>query len=230
MRKLISLEIKKFKLYSYLKGVLITNFVIMGFLCLIYFGEKSDGNIAFVSYESAFADFGSLIRAAFTIFASVLIARLFIEEYKSKSITLMFMYPIKRKKIMIAKLLIVAGFTFLTIFFSNILVGSAFYLADSFLHFVPKALTAKVLTDGLIAMTLGAIASAGMALIPLFFGMRKKSVPTTIVSAIILVSLTSSTSNDVTVFSFIAIPISLAVIGCLIAYFSIRNIEKVDVN
>ena len=230
MRKLITLEIKKFKLFSYLNGVLITNFVIMGFLCMLYFGEKNDGNIAFVSYETAFTDFGSLIRAAFTIFASVLIARLFIEEYKSNSITLMFMYPIKRKKIMIAKLLIVACFTFLTIFLSNILIGSAFYLADSYFHFVPKTLTFEVLRDGLISMTLGAIASAGMALIPLFFGMWKKSVPATIISAIILVSLASSTSNDVTVFSFIAIPISLAVIGCLIAYFSIRNIEKMDIN
>ncbi|MFJ7725098.1 ABC transporter permease [Neobacillus sp. NPDC097160] len=230
MRKLISLEIKKFKLYSYLKGILITNFVIMGFLCLIYFGEKSDGNIAFVSYETAFTDFGVLIRAAFIIFASVLIARLFIEEYKSNSITLMFMYPIKRKKIMMAKLLIVACFTFFTIFFSNIFIGGAFYLADSYFHFVPKALTVEVVKDGMISMILGAIAAAGIALIPLFFGMRKKSVPATIISAIILASLTNSTNNDVTVFSFIAIPISLAAIGCLIAYFAIRNIEKVDVN
>ncbi|MFZ7946180.1 ABC transporter permease [Neobacillus sp. 19] len=230
MRKLISLEIKKFKLFSYLKGVVITNFVIMGFLCLIYFGEKSDGNIAFVSYETAFTDFGSLIRAAFTIFASVLIARLFIEEYKSNSISLMFMYPINRKKIMVAKLLIVACFTFLTIFLSNIFIGTAFYLADAYLHFVPRALTTQLLIDGFISMTLGAIASAGMALIPLYFGMWKKSVPATIISAIIMVSLTSSTNNGVTVFSLIAIPISLAVVGCLIAYFSIRNIEKVDIN
>ncbi|WHY87365.1 ABC transporter permease [Neobacillus novalis] len=230
MRKLISLEIKKFKLFSYLKGVGIANLVIMGLLCLIYFAEKSEGTIAYGSYEMAFAAFGSIIRPTFIIFAAVLISRLIIDEYKSNSITLMFMYPINRKKIIVSKLIIVASFTFLTIFLSNLLIGSVFYLVDSYLHFVPKELTAEVLKDGLLSMTLEAIASAGMALIPLYFGMRKKSVPTTIVSAIILVSLTSSSTGGVNLFAFIAIPISLAVIGCLIAYFSFRNIEKVDVN
>ncbi|MBO0959806.1 ABC transporter permease [Neobacillus sp. MM2021_6] len=230
MRKLISLEIKKFKLYSYLKAVGIANLVIMGLLCLIYFMEKSEGTLAFGSYEMAFAAFNSIIRPTFIIFAAVLISRIIIDEYKSNSITLMFMYPISRKKIMIAKLVIVACFTFFTIVLSNLIIGSLFYLVDSYLHFVPKELTAEVLKNGLIQMILEAIASAGMALIPLYFGMRKKSVPTTIVTAIIMVSLTSSSADGVNLFAFIAIPIALALIGCLIAYLSIRNVEKVDIN
>lgn len=229
MRKLIGLEIKKFKLFSYLKNVLIADLVIMGILCLVYFVDKSERGNAFGSYETAFTDFGSLIRATFTIFTAVIISRIFIDEFKNNTITLLFMYPIKRKKIMIAKLAIVACFAFLTIFLSTIVIGSAFYLADSLFHFVPVGLTSKVLMDSLISMTLGAIASAGMSLIPLYFGMKKKSVPATIVSAIILVSLTSSTTNSVFAFSYIFIPISLAVIGCLVAYFSIRNIEEVDI-
>lgn len=230
MRKLISLEIKKFKLFSYLKNVLIADVVIMGMLCLIYFAEKSDGNIAYGSYSMAFAMFGSIIRPTFIIFAAVLIARIIIDEYKSNTIMFLFMYPISRKKIIVAKLMIVACFTFLTILLSNLLIGSVFYLVDSYLHFVPKALTVEVLKDGMINMTLGAFASAGMALIPLYFGMRKKSVPTTIVSAIILVSLTSSSAKEVSLLSFIAVPISLALAGCIIAYISFKNIEKVDIN
>ncbi|CAH2716186.1 hypothetical protein BACCIP111895_03370 [Neobacillus rhizosphaerae] len=229
MRKLISLEIKKFKLFSYLKSVGIADLIIMGLLCVIYFAEKSEGTFAYGSYESAFTMIGSIIRPTFIIFAAVLISRLIIDEYKSNSITLMFMYPINRKKVMISKLTIVACFTFLTIFLSNILLGSVFYLVDSYLHFVPEALTVEVLKDSLFSMTLEAVASAGMALIPLYFGMRKKSVPATIVSAIIMVSLTSSSTNGVNLFAYIAIPISLAAIGSLIAYYSFRNIEKVDV-
>lgn len=230
MRKLIGLEIKKFKLFSYIKNVLIVNVVVLGVLGLLYFAEKSDGNIAFPSYDMAFGAFGSLIRSIFIIFAGVLISRLIIDEYKSNSISLMFMYPINRKKIIIAKLIIVSCFTFLTIFLSNLFVGTMFYLADSYFHFVPKALTSDVLVSGLLSMTLGAIASAGMALIPLYFGMRKKSVPTTIVSAIVLVSVTSSSADNVNIFSFIFVPIALAIAGCVIAYFSFRNIEKVDIN
>jgi ABC-type transport system involved in multi-copper enzyme maturation permease subunit len=225
VRKLISLEIKKFKLYSYLRGVLTANLVIMGFLFLVHYsGEKLD------SYEMAFLEIGTLVRAIFTIFAAVLISRLFIEEYKNNSIMLMFMYPIKRKKIMIAKIAIVAAFSFFVIFFSNILIGTVFYFVNSYAHILSETLTTEMLYKSLLHMTFEAIASAGISLIPLFFGMRKKSVPATIVSAIILASLTSSTNAGVTAFSYIAIPISLAIIGCLIAYFSIRNVERTDIN
>ncbi|MBV7508307.1 hypothetical protein KW850_24115 [Bacillus sp. sid0103] len=103
-------------------------------------------------------------------------------------------------------------------------------LADSYFHFVPEALTFQVLVDGFISMILGAIASAGIALIPLFFGMLKKSVPATIISSIIVVSLTNSSNNNVSVFSYIVIPLALAAVGCAFAYFTIRNIEKVDIN
>lgn len=230
MRKLISLEMKKFKLFSYLKNVLIADVVIMGVLCMIYFAEKSEGNMAFPDYATAFAAMGSIIQPVFIIFSAVLISRIIIDEYKSNSITLLFMYPISRKKIMTAKLTIVACFAFVTIVFSNLLIGSVFYLVDSFVHFVPESLTVGVLKHSLISLGLGALASAGMALIPLYFGMRKKSVPTTIVSAIILVSLTNSSFDGVNVFTFIVVPIALAIAGALIAYFSFRNIEKVDIN
>ncbi|WP_251555453.1 ABC transporter permease [Neobacillus muris] len=230
MRKLIRLEIKKFKLFSYLKSVGIANAAMMGMLCLIYFAEKSEGGIAFPNYEVTFELLGSIVRPVFIIFAAVLISRLIIEEYKSKSITLLFMYPIHRKKLIIAKLMIVACFTFLAIMLSTFFIGTVFYLADSIWHFVPEALTLGQVTGIFFDLILSAIASAGMALIPLYFGMKKKSVPTTIVSAIILVSLTNSTADDVDIYRFIAIPIALALTGCLIAYFSFRNIEKIDVN
>ncbi|MCM3765069.1 ABC transporter permease [Neobacillus niacini] len=229
MRKLISLEIKKYKLFSYLKGVAIANLAIMAMLCLVYYGEKVEGVVAYENYEMAFGVIGSIIRPVFIIFAAVLISKLIIDEYRSNSISLMFTYPINRKKIIIAKLAIVASFTFLTIVLSNLLIGSVFYLVDSYLHFVPEALTGKVLTDSLITMTLEAIASAGMALIPLYFGMRKKSTVAPIVSAIVMVSLINSTVNGVNLVTFIVIPIALAIIGCAIAYFSFRNIENVDV-
>jgi ABC-type transport system involved in multi-copper enzyme maturation permease subunit len=231
VRKLISLEIKKYKLFSYLKGVAIANLAIMGLLVLVYYGERVEGIVAYENYEMAFAVIGSIIRPVFIIFAAVLISRLIIDEYRSNSISLMFTYPISRKKIIISKLVIVASFTFLTMIFSNLLIGSVFYLVDSYFNFVPEELTTEVLTGALLTMTLEAIASAGMALIPLYFGMRKKSTVAPIVAAIVMVSLTNSTvDGGANMFSFIAVPIGLAIIGCAIAYFSFRNIEKVDVN
>ena len=41
-----------------------------------------------------------------------------------------------------------------------------------------------------------AIATAGMSLIPLYFGMRKRSVPTTIVSSLIVVAIAMNTNPE----------------------------------
>jgi ABC-type transport system involved in multi-copper enzyme maturation permease subunit len=228
--KLINLEIKKFKLFHYLKGVAFANLGFIGLLSLIYFLEKNDGNVPFKSYDMSFTIIGTMVRATFIIFASVLIVKLIIDEYKTKSIEVMFTYPISRKKIMIAKLSIVMLFTFSTVLLSSLFIGGLFYFADSVVQFVPEELTREALNDQLISMFLGSLATAGLSLIPLFFGLRKKSVPATIVSSILLVALTNSASNDFTLFSIIAIPLSLAAVGILIAFLSIRNIEKVDVS
>ncbi|MFZ0447568.1 MAG: hypothetical protein WAM95_23600 [Bacillus sp. (in: firmicutes)] len=68
-----------------------------------------------------------------------------------------------------------------------------------------------------------------MSLIPLFFGMRKRSVPTTIISSIFIVVLVCSNSNGLSLNDIIAITLSLASIGLFIAYPAIQNIEKMDV-
>ncbi|MNH42650.1 hypothetical protein D3C79_1043880 [compost metagenome] len=76
---------------------------------------------------------------------------------------------------------------------------------------------------------MNAIAASGISLIPLYFGMRKYSIPTTIISSIIIVSVTSSNSGNFTLNDIIIIPITLAIVGLGIAYLAIRNVEKVDV-
>ncbi|MNO04864.1 hypothetical protein D3C81_2260380 [compost metagenome] len=59
--------------------------------------------------------------------------------------------------------------------------------------------------------------------------MRKLSVPVTIVSAVLIVGLLSSNTNGFTPNSIIAIPVALCLIGILIAYITIRNVDTKDV-
>ena len=46
-----------------------------------------------------------------------------------------------------------------------------------------------------MTIVINALASTGMGLIPLYFGMRKKSVPATIVSAVLIVSIVCSNNG-----------------------------------
>lgn len=230
MLKLIKLEIKKFKLAGYLKTVMFINLGIMIALCGIYFAKKSEGITTLGTYKESFEMIGVLVRAAFIVFASVLISKLIIDEYRNNTISILFTYPINRKKIMLAKILLIAGFTFVNILLSSVFIGFMFFLADLGLNFVPEQLTSGTLTESIIQMPLTAFAAAGMGLIPLYFGMIKKSVPVTIVTSILLISLTNTTVDDFTLSKILAIPIVLGLIGVLVAYFSVRNIDHVDID
>ena len=83
------------------------------------------------------------------------------------------------------------------------------------------------------ATFINAFMISGISLIPLFFGMRKKSTPTTITSAVIIGMLISSNfgsgNGQVSMFNFIAIPIVLCLLGIFISYLSYRKIDKIDV-
>jgi len=225
---LIKLELKKFKIQGSIRGAMIANLVILGFIAIINFGERAEGKIAFNNYVFAFSIIDSLVKSTFIIFASALIAKYVIEEYKSKTIMVLFMYPINRKKLIISKLLVITIFTFVSIVISEIFIGGVLCLINNIYELIPDKLTITLVINNLKNICINALAASGMSLIPLYFGMRKKSVPATIISSILIVSIVCGNNGGFSLSSIIAIPLSLAVIGVGIAYLSIRNIENVD--
>ena len=229
MLKLIKLEMKKFKMGGYVRSSLITNVIILGVICLISYVENLEGAVVFEDYAMALQLIETIIRATYIIFAAVLISRLVINEYKNKSITVLFMYPINRKSLIIAKLLIVVIFTFVNIVAANIFVGGGFYLVDQFAQVVPDQLTLSGLGKHSASVVMNALATSCMSLIPLYFGMRKFSGSTTIISSIFIVLIVCQNMNGFTLNSIVFVPITLAVIGAIIAYLAIRNIENKDV-
>jgi ABC-type transport system involved in multi-copper enzyme maturation permease subunit len=231
MLRLMKLEIKKNKFGRSLRGVAIANIGIIAFLTLIYLAEQSEGTEAFANYQSAFAIIDIFVRATFMMFASVWISKLVIEEYKNKTISLMFMYPINRKKIMASKLAIVFIYTFLCVVGSNLVISLLLYGVDQAYQLVPEPLTKEVAVRGLGNIFISALSTAGMSLIPLFFGMLKKSVPATIVAALLLNTVvTSNWGEGASLYSVVAVPLSLAAVGIYIAFLSIRKINSKDLS
>ncbi len=228
MLNLMRLEIKKYKLGSYIKGAVIANFIILSFMLLIMFISKTEGDTDFENYQDILPVIDSFIRGTFIIFAATLIAKLIIGEYKSKTITTLFMYPISRKKLIAAKLAIIILFTFCSIVISNLFVTSIFCFISERYHLIPVTLTVSTITQHAPSVVMNAIAASGMCLIPLYFGMKKNSTSTTIISSLLIVMIVSSSNGNFSLNDIIVIPLSLAVIGISVAYFAIRNIEKVD--
>ncbi|ACM14764.1 ABC transporter permease [Bacillus paranthracis] len=229
MLHLMKLELKKFKLGWYVKRAIIANIVILAVMIFVSIIAQVEGDAEIRNPETILLMASTIVRATFIIFGSVLIARLIIGEYKNKTILLMFSYPINRKKMMASKLAITAIVTFITVIVSNILVVGIFFGIDSYFSILPNSFTVDQLVQEGIKLVPLAIATAGMSLIPLCFGMRKRSVPTTIVSSLIVVSIAMNSNPEFSTATFLPLQLALAAIGVAIAYYGIKNIEKEDI-
>lgn len=147
MSNLMRLEMKKFKLGSYIKSAIITNFIVAAVLVAALFISKAEGELAFQNYPEALSAIDSMVRGTFIIFASTLISKLIISEFKNKTITTLFLYPINRKKLIAAKLAIVIVFTFCAIIISNVFITAVFSFVSNSFNFIPDTLTVAMIAQ-----------------------------------------------------------------------------------
>jgi ABC-type transport system involved in multi-copper enzyme maturation permease subunit len=226
----MKLEMKKFKMKGYVKAVAITTFVLLCFMLLICLTSQNETELNFLSFIEVIDMVDSLVRAVYVVFAGTLLAKYIIDEYKNKTITILFMYPINRKKIMLAKLLLVGITIFFTMLLSNLILSSILYIFATFTGTITNAIEIHQLLIKAINVIIIDLGLTGMSLISLYFGMRGKSVKATIVTSIILVSIVGSNWGEAfSLVTIIYVPIILGIIGIAIAYMAIRNVDNVDV-
>ncbi|ASA20091.1 ABC transporter permease [Paenibacillus donghaensis] len=229
MLKLMTLEIRKFKLGGLFKAVLIANLVILAFMIMVIFIDQGEIDPTFATFSEVFDGLSVFVKTTFIIFASVLLSKLVIEEYRSNTISLLFMYPIPRKSLMTAKLIIVFLFTLVNIIVSNIVLGAIIVGINHFVEVIPGTISLQDAGTELVTIMADAVYAAGISLIALFVGMRKKSVSATIVTAVLVASLISSGWGDFRLGNLVGVSVSLGLVGMVIAYLSIRNVESEDI-
>jgi ABC-type transport system involved in multi-copper enzyme maturation permease subunit len=125
--------------------------------------------------------------ASFSIFSSVLFSKFVIEEYKEDSLYLLFSYPLSRKKVFLSKIILCIS---LTLLFS--IASQAFaYLVFMFTESIVPIMNNDVFTWNLLIAALPNIFIVGLqsvlvGLIAMQIGFIKRSLPTTIVSAVVI--------------------------------------------
>ncbi|WBW97192.1 ABC transporter permease [Oceanirhabdus sp. W0125-5] len=229
MFNLLKLELKRFNIKNKIKIGTICNLSIFVLLCLIFFIDNVEGKIVFKDYNELFSVITTFTNVTFMIYASVLISELIISEYKNKTITLLFTYPVNRKKLLISKLIIIGIFTFISIIISTILLFISFYIVQLITNSTLGQLTYKMQIAQLGTLTVSALTNSAISMIPLYFGMRKKSTVATILSAVLLSGFLYSNNGGFTISSIIIIPIAMMLVGLFVAYMALRNIENKDV-
>ncbi|KJB89545.1 hypothetical protein AZ66_01115 [Paenibacillus sp. E194] len=229
MRNLIGLELRKHHIGGYIRNAIIANIVAIAILFLMLYSPNMMEEVVFADYTSLFVGVDSFVRMIFIVFAAVLISRFIIDEYKSKTINILFMYPISRKKILLSKLAIIAIFTFSNIVVSEIVLNAILLTANTIVPIIQEPLTLSIIGGGALKLIMNAMAASIMSLIPLYFGMKKYSTPTTIMSSLLIVSIVCSNNGGVSLNSIIIIPIILALIGAFVTFMTIKKVDHVDV-
>lgn len=233
MLKLMKLEYQKHHLSQYFKMVAIWILIIFGLVALMGWGSRKEIEPMFPTYTDFMTLTNIFIRIVFITFSAVLLSRLVIDEYKNKTIHLLFTYPLQRKKLMQAKLLIVLIFCFVSIVMATFVISLLIFFVSPHLYLVENPVKMNEIISTIPLTLINAVMMAGISLIPLFFGMRKKSTAATITWAVIIGLLINSTvstgGEEFSLSQFIVIPTILCLFGLLIGYLSYRKVDKIDV-
>lgn len=235
MLKLIKLEFKKDNFKSMVRGAVILTICLVLLMALFgIIGEMvEDEEIIFENAAMVVSLADMLVRASYIIFAGVLVAKVIISEFQNGTIRNLFVYPISRKKILTSKLVLVFMFTFIWYIITTAVILICMIILNQFIRIVPDALSIGLILKSTPTIVTGALFTSGIGLISLFFGLKRKSQIATIVSSVCIACILTQNFGgniDDNLFSIIAIPIVLCLLGIGVAVYSFRNINKVDIN
>ncbi|MEI3606164.1 ABC transporter permease [Pseudogracilibacillus sp. SE30717A] len=222
MNKLVKLEWIKLKQKSILGEIVIYLSILM--LLPLFFIKMVSADFG-QNFDSLFELIKSIQRGMVLLGASM-ISQVFIEEYKNKTITLSFGYPISRKKLFLAKVLFIALFIFMVTIVSFLLTGVATYLLNQVLPIIHFSITGSNIVSYFSGMIVGSFIVTLISFIPLFFfAIWKRATVSTVICAIIAMNLPNF--SPIFHFNNELMIVILCSIGALSVYLSIKTADRI---
>ena len=157
-------------------------------------------------------------QATLIVWEAVLISVFVIEEYRNKTICLLFTYPISRTKLITAKLILICCISFTFHVLSNIFQYATIFLAAKCFDFVTFSF------GNILAQAVTTISAILLGLLPLYVGMIKKSTIATVVSSIIIVAIASNSQGSSA--GLMSIPVAAIIFGIIGIIFSAVAMRK----
>ncbi len=217
------MEIKKVPLKPHCAGLLAANliiFMLSGFMSSLL---TASGDISTLPGLPPFqldtvTIAAMLVRATLIVWEAVLISVFVIEEYRNKTIGLLFTYSVSRTKLIIAKLFLICGISFLFHVLSNIFQYASIFLAAKCFDFVTFSV------GNILVQIVTTISAVLLGLLPLYVGMIKKSTIATVVSSIVIVAIASNSQGSSA--GLLSIPVAAIIFGIIGIIFSEIAMKK----
>lgn len=228
MKTLIKLELERFSLKPHIFGLVIANIVIL-ILCVFvstFLKLLGDFMIAAGLPEITLTTVSlatMLVRATLIVWQGVLIAKLIVEEYQNKTMSLLYTYPISRQKLIYAKITLISGIMLLFHMVSSAFQHLAIYLISLPLDFVSYSL------DNVAIQLVIIVSTMLLAFIPLAVGMVNKSTIATVVTSVVIVAFSSNSQGSTAgLLSIPIISITLGFVGLVVMCITIKKMTKAD--
>lgn len=235
MKTLIRLELKRNQIRTYVIASLIIAITMLGFLYLFAYAPRLEPNDKdmeiFSGYNNLIPLFGVLNMAVFCVLSAVMFSKFIIDEYSGKRPILLFSYPVSRHKIVVSKLIIVYGFTIISMVNSNLAIFFMFGITENFIHLISEDFTFSIMLQAIETTIIMAFIAASIGVVAVGIGFIKKSIPTTIVSAVLIASLmcnivVNTTANRTMMFVIASV---IIFIGIIISMFLIKKVNSMEV-
>ena len=234
MLNLIKLELQKTRIRTYFLASIIISLCMLGLLytfsAMSYAGDGSDA-AEFTSYYNIMVLTNAINMTAFSVLASVMYTTFVIKEFSGKNAIMLFSYPIRRKSVMLAKIVLVSVFTIISLLVGTFLICLIWGLTESIFPLVQDSisisLVIKIIRDTLCM----AVMAAGIGLISASIGFSKKSAPATIVSSIIICTFTANivAAGTRSVIPIIGLTLAIVLVGIFALSSLITAANKMEV-
>lgn len=228
MLKLIKLEWKKNHIWKYTRNAAVTT-VLLAALLLVAAGElETEETVRAYGKSMLGTSVGLFVHMAYIVFTGVMIAAYIVGAYEKRTINLMFSYPIKRAKIILAKVCAVWIFNFAAMVISKAVIYTVLIATKSLTGISVESLLVGEPSFWLDAI-LSSAAMVSISFIALPIGLKMKSSKAAIVASVIIVCFTQGQIGSVTLannMTFYAILFAAAVVS---VWLSVWRVETRDV-
>lgn len=189
MAHLIRLELKKFGVAKNVIFMVVAILFSMLFITISLWDSMADPEQAKDTFESTYLVIGLLMSFVFLVYSSILTARLVIEEYNQRTITIMFSYPLNRMELIAAKMAIIMVYTAVSMIIGYICCSGYIVFVDQFFDALEGTFQISMLQTWIPMAITTVLVCMVLSLWPFIIGMIRKSVPAAIVTSLIVIVL-----------------------------------------
>lgn len=186
MIKLIKLELQRINLRPYFITCSVFGMVLLVFTYFVAYVAQVEQETQFMTYANIFQFTSAIGIMLFGILSATMYGKLVIAEYSGKRLALLFSYPISRKKIFAAKVLIVSFIVLISMLLCMAISILVFAATESVAPIVSDTMTNNLLMETFKMTFVSLIAVIAIGLLSMGIGFIKRSVSITLISAFVL--------------------------------------------